>query len=91
MTGRRPRAAAAPVSRGPAPALPAVPEEADVTEPARAVPLWRCRVFRWHDFVRRSTPDGELYQTCRRCGHDRGPAGYGPLTTPPYPVGSAGA
>ena len=56
-----------------------------------AAPFWRCRVLRWHDFVRRSNPDGGLYQTCRRCGTDRGPAGYGPLTTPPYPVGSAGA
>ena len=58
--------------------------------PATA-PFWRCRVLRWHDFVRRSNPDGGLYQACRRCGTDRGPAGYGPLTTPPYPVGSAGA
>lgn len=58
---------------------------------AATVPFWRCRVLRWHDFVRRSNPDGGLYQACRRCGTDRGPAGYGPLTTPPYPVGSAGA
>jgi hypothetical protein len=57
---------------------------------APVVPFWRCRVFRWHDFVRRSNPDGGLYQVCRRCGLDRGPAGYGPMTTPPWHVGSAG-
>jgi hypothetical protein len=76
-------------------------EEAAMSAPARArvpfprygspVPFWRCRVFRWHDFVRRSNPDGGLYQACRRCGLDRGPGGYGPMTTPPWPVGSAGA
>ncbi len=53
-------------------------------------PLWRCRVFRWHDFVVRSTSDGGRFQVCARCGRDRGPVGYGPLTTPPWHVGSAG-
>jgi hypothetical protein len=71
------------------PALRAALEDAVDTMSAR-VPFWRCRVFRWHDFVRRSNPDGGLYQVCRRCGRDRGPGGYGPLTTPPWPVGSAG-
>jgi hypothetical protein len=71
------------------PALRAALEDAVDTMGAR-VPFWRCRVFRWHDFVRRSNPDGGLYQACRRCGRDRGPGGYGPLTTPPWPVGSAG-
>jgi hypothetical protein len=52
------------------------------TEPA---PLLRCRVFRWHDFVVRFNPDGGRYQACRRCGLDRGPVGYGPMTTLPWP------
>jgi hypothetical protein len=50
-----------------------------------SVPLLRCRVFRWHDFVVRSNPDGGRYQVCSRCGLDRGPAGYGLMTTPPWP------
>jgi hypothetical protein len=70
-------------------ALRAALEDAVDTMGAR-VPFWRCRVFRWHDFVRRSNPDGGLYQACRRCGRDRGPVGYGPMTTPPWHVGSAG-
>jgi hypothetical protein len=45
---------------------------------------WRCRVLRWHSWVLRSTDDGGLYHLCARCGLDRGPVGYGPLTTPPY-------
>jgi hypothetical protein len=31
---------------------------------------WRCRVFRWHRWVGRSTEDGGRYTTCLRCGHD---------------------
>jgi hypothetical protein len=31
---------------------------------------WRCRVFRWHRWVVRSTEDGGRYSTCRRCGRD---------------------
>ena len=49
------------------------------------VPPWRCRVLRWHTWVTRSTEDGGRYGVCARCGIDRGPVGYGPMTTPPYP------
>jgi hypothetical protein len=49
------------------------------------VPPWRCRVLRWHTWVTRSTEDGGRYGVCARCGMDRGPVGYGPMTTPPYP------
>jgi hypothetical protein len=31
---------------------------------------WRCRVFRWHRWVVRSTEDGGRYSTCERCGRD---------------------
>ena len=72
------------------PALRAALEEDVMDTMGAGVPFWRCRVLRWHDFVRRSNPDGGLYQACRRCGRDRGPVGYGPMTTPPWPVGSAG-
>jgi hypothetical protein len=49
-----------------------------LTTPAR-VPFFRCRVFRWHRWVTRSTDDGERYAACAQCGrllHDgatRGP------------------
>jgi hypothetical protein len=56
-----------------------------MTPTATRVPFWRCRVFRWHDFVTRSTEDGGRYQVCRHCDVDRGPGGYGPLTTPAWP------
>ena len=59
-----------------------------MTTTATSVPFLRCRVFRWHDFVVRSTSDGGRYQVCCRCGLDRGPAGYGPMTTPPWPGGA---
>ena len=32
--------------------------------------VWRCRVFRWHRWVARSTEDGGRYTTCLRCGRD---------------------
>ena len=52
---------------------------------AEAIPFLRCPVFRWHDFLVRSTPDGGRYQLCRRCAQDRGRVSKGPLTTPPWP------
>ena len=60
-------------------------EEDAVTLPTPPVPLWRCRILRLHRWVRRSTEDGGRYETCAHCGVDRGPAGYGPMTTPPWP------
>jgi hypothetical protein len=33
---------------------------------------WRCRVLRVHHWVVRSTEDGGRYNTCLRCGRDRG-------------------
>jgi hypothetical protein len=48
-------------------------------------PRLRCRVLRWHSWVLRSTEDGGLYEACARCGVDRGPVGFGPMTTPPWP------
>ena len=33
---------------------------------------WRCRVLRFHHWVVRSTEDGGRYNTCVRCGRDRG-------------------
>jgi hypothetical protein len=51
------------------------------------VPVWRCRVLRLHRWVRRSTEDGGLYEACAQCGEDRGPAGRGMMTTPPWPGG----
>jgi hypothetical protein len=52
-------------------------------EPMSRVPFWRCRVFHWHDWARRSTSDGGRYEQCRRCGKDRGPISNLPTTTPP--------
>ena len=48
-------------------------------------PFWRCRVLRLHRWASRSTEDGGLYEACALCGEDRGPAGLGPMTTPPWP------
>ncbi len=59
-------------------------------ETTHRAPFWRCRLFRWHDFVPRSNPDGGLHQQCARCGIDRGPVSHHPMTTPPWPVGSGG-
>jgi hypothetical protein len=73
------------------PALRAALQEERMLDPARRRPLWRCRVFRWHDFVVRSTDDGGRFQQCRLCGTDRGPVSHHPMTTPPYYVGSAGS
>jgi hypothetical protein len=60
-------------------------EEDAVTLPTPPVPFWRCRVLRLHRWVRRITEDGGRYEACALCGVDRGPAGYGPMTTPPWP------
>lgn len=49
------------------------------------VPFWRCRVLRLHRWVRHSTEDGGLFEACAQCGEDRGPAGRGMMTTPPWP------
>jgi hypothetical protein len=56
-----------------------------MTLTATRTSFWRCRVFRWHDFATRSTEDGGRFQVCLRCGLDRGPAGRGMMTTPPWP------
>jgi hypothetical protein len=45
----------------------------------------RSRLLRSHVWVLRSTEDGGLYQACARCGVDRGPVGFGLMTTPPWP------
>jgi hypothetical protein len=59
-------------------------EEAAMTAPTRArVPFFRCRLFRWHRWVTRSTEDGDRYAACAECGrllHDgatRGPNSRG--------------
>jgi hypothetical protein len=46
---------------------------------------WRCRLLRWHVWGRRSTEDGGRYAACDRCGTELGAAGFGPMTTPPWP------
>ena len=56
-----------------------------MTLPMTRPPFWRCRVLRVHRWVRHTTEDGGRYQTCSQCGEDRGPAGLGPMTTPPWP------
>ena len=55
-------------------------EEAVMTAPTTAarVPFFRCRVFRWHRWVVRSTEDGERYPACADCGrllHDGATSG----------------
>ena len=46
-------------------------EEAAMTSTLTRRPFsWRCRVFRWHRWVVRSTEDGGRYSTCARCGRD---------------------
>ena len=43
-------------------------EEAAMTAPTRPrVPFFRCRVFRLHRWVTRSTADGNRYVACRHC------------------------
>jgi hypothetical protein len=50
---------------------PTSAEEAAMTVTTRKVPFWRCRVFRLHDWVTRTTEDGERYRVCRNCGRDK--------------------
>ena len=59
-------------------------EEAAMSAPTRTrVPFFRCRLFRWHRWVTRSTEDGDRYAACAECGrllHDgatRGPNSRG--------------
>lgn len=66
-------------------AHPSLAGEDAMTATKDRVPFWRCRVFRWHDWVVRTTPDGARFQRCRRCGRDRGPVSVLPVTTPPWP------
>lgn len=41
--------------------------------------FWRCRMFRWHRWVSRSTDDGGRYLACARCGRERDDTPWGPL------------
>ena len=66
-------------------AAPSRAEEDAMTVSVTPVPSWRCRVFGMHRWVRHSTEDGGRYEACAQCGEDRGPAGRGPMTTPPWP------
>jgi hypothetical protein len=55
-------------------------EEAAMTTPKTAprIPFFRCRVFRWHRWVTRSTEDGDRYPVCANCGrllHDGATSG----------------
>jgi hypothetical protein len=66
-------------------AAPSRAEEDAMTLSVLPVVSWRCRVFRLHRWVRHSTEDGGRFEACALCGQDRGPAGLGPMTTPPWP------
>lgn len=68
-------------------AAPSRAEEEAMTLSVTPVVSWRCRVFRLHRWMRRSTEDGGRFEACALCGMDRGPAGRGPMTTPPWPGG----
>jgi hypothetical protein len=46
--------------------------EEDAMTLTRTPFYWRCRVLRFHHWVVRSTEDGVRYNTCVRCGRDRG-------------------
>jgi hypothetical protein len=42
---------------------------------------WRCRFLRQHQWVPRTTADGNRYEACARCGADREEyPGGGPMT-----------
>ena len=51
--------------------IPSRVEEDAMTITTTRTFFWRCRVFRWHRWVVRSTEDGGRYSTCVRCGRDR--------------------
>ena len=51
--------------------VPSRVEEDAMTITTVRAPFWRCRVFRWHRWVVRSTEDGGRYETCASCGRDR--------------------
>ena len=69
---------------------PARAEEAAMSAPTRThVPFLRCRLFRWHQWVIRSTEDGGRFAECAHCGKlakgrgDRSPTDTGVS----YPMG----
>ncbi len=45
-----------------------VEEDAMTTTAPVRVPFFRCRLFRWHRWVTRSTEDGDRYVACAECG-----------------------
>ena len=60
--------------------IPTRAEEAAMTAPTTTprIPFFRCRVFRWHRWVTRSTDDGDRYAACAHCGrllHDGATSG----------------
>ena len=53
-------------------------EDAMTLTTAPRVPFFRCRIFRWHRWVTRSTEDGDRYVACAQCGrllHDGATSG----------------
>jgi hypothetical protein len=51
-------------------------------DPPRHVPA-RCRVFRLHDWVTRTTEDGSRYRVCAACGRERSATAYSGGLGPP--------
>jgi hypothetical protein len=52
-------------------ASPTSAEEDAMSIATTTAPFWRCRVFRLHKWVGRSTEDGARYVACQRCGRER--------------------
>lgn len=50
---------------------PSRAEEDAMTLTTARPPFWRCRVFRAHRWVTRSTEDGGRYRTCSGCGREQ--------------------
>jgi hypothetical protein len=69
-------------------ASPTGAEEDAMTIATTKAPFWRCRVFRWHRWVMRSTEDGGRYMTCARCDRDRDNIPFGSYSI--GPPGGAG-